>query len=188
MNLLSPGDFREVPWRNGRGTSLELYVENDGHGLCWRLTRTAIVEDGPFSDFSGYDRHLLLLGGGGVTLEHDDGGVDELKNPLDMASFSGDCRTWARLLSGPVEDFNVMVRRDFGTAIVLPLLEAEGFRACPEGQTRAIYAVRGCCRVRISDQPRISIPEGHLLMLERKEPLIWTLDAEAAVLLAVNRR
>lgn len=177
-----------MPWRNGRGVSLELFAESDEQGLCWRLTRTAIVEDGPFSDFSGFHRQLLLIAGKGVILEHDDGSVDELLRPLDGAAFSGDRKTKARLLAGPVQDFNVMTRRDFGSTEVTPLLEVKRYVSASPGPLRAIYSIGGRCVIRLPDHSSVSLPEGHLLLCRDPAGEEWLIDAGAAVLMAVSRR
>ena len=66
-----------------------------------------------FSDFSGYDRILVLTEGNGVVLNHSNGQKDNLLRRFDFASFSGDLKTFAKLVNGPVKDFNVMTRRDY---------------------------------------------------------------------------
>ena len=67
----------------------------------------------PFSTFNGYERHIMTLAGEGMRLEVEGRGRFELK-PFKPFSFSGDMRVSGALLNGPVLDFNLMVRRDFG--------------------------------------------------------------------------
>jgi environmental stress-induced protein Ves len=60
---LVPEGHRRVPWKNGRG---ELVVIDSGGGegwqemgAAWHFGRTAIIEEGPFSDYTGYERLQL---------------------------------------------------------------------------------------------------------------------------------
>lgn len=106
-------EFKTVPWKNGKGITKELFVryEKDRSEYIFRLSIAGVTEDGPFSDFSGYDRVLMMLEGNGITLDHSDGSVNDIKNYADIAMFSGDLKTKARLKDGPIKDFNVMTLR-----------------------------------------------------------------------------
>ena len=72
FKIYSPEDFQTLPWRNGLGSTVELISEIlEGHeAFSWRLSIASVANDGPFSDFSGYDRTLLLLEGAGITLHN----------------------------------------------------------------------------------------------------------------------
>ena len=71
--ILGPDTFRAMPWRNGLGTTIELLKQDlpDGDGFAWRLSMADVTTDGEFSNFSGYDRTLLLLDGNGLMLDCD---------------------------------------------------------------------------------------------------------------------
>jgi hypothetical protein len=116
VRRFGPGDFTERPWKNGRGTTVELQVEPPGAtletGFLWRLSMAAVPASGPFSPFPGIDRTLLLLAGNGMELDHGPHGRALLAGPFQPVSFSGDWPTRGRLLDGPCRDFNVMTRRD----------------------------------------------------------------------------
>ena len=112
--IIEPSQFTSMPWRNGLGSTTEL-IRRDlpgGDGFAWRLSMASVVEDGPFSNFTGYDRTLVLLKGAGMTLSYDNSDVhsDTLDKPLQMAQFDGGCATHARLHCGAIEDFNIMTR------------------------------------------------------------------------------
>lgn len=111
--IISPEEFKTVPWKNGKGMTKELFVkfEQGRSEYAFRISIAGVTENGPFSDFSGYDRILMMLEGNGITLEHSDGTVNEIKNYADMAVFSGDLKTEAMLKDGPIKDFNVMTLR-----------------------------------------------------------------------------
>jgi uncharacterized protein len=112
FDIISPERFKQVPWKNGQGVTSELAI-SEGHGLAnftWRISIARVDKDGPFSDFRGLHRTLVLLEGQGLELCHDGKTVDRLERPLDFASFDGGSRTVGTLISGPITDFNVMSR------------------------------------------------------------------------------
>lgn len=100
----------EVPWKNGGGITRELVVEG-GATFDWRLSAATIDSDGPFSDFPGVDRVLVLLRGNGVVLEID-GAEVRLASPGDGVEFAGEARVASRLVDGPTVDLNLMTRRE----------------------------------------------------------------------------
>ena len=100
---------RLMPWANGKGRTRELArCEADG-ALLYRISIADVVEAGAFSGLPGIDRHLVLLGGAGFELEIN--GVVQAVRPLVPVAFSGDDAVSAVHVSGPSQDFNVMVAR-----------------------------------------------------------------------------
>jgi environmental stress-induced protein Ves len=103
-------DAAEVPWKNGGGVTRELVVHG-GDPFEWRLSAATIDRDGPFSEFAGVDRVLVLVRGRGVSL--DIGGVSvRLESPGAGVAFAGEARVGSRLIDGPTVDLNLMTRRD----------------------------------------------------------------------------
>jgi environmental stress-induced protein Ves len=75
-----------------------------------RLSRAAVVEDGPFSLFPGIERNLTVLSGPGFRLTG--GGLDFRCEPLVPVGFPGDIEVTATETSGQQsDDFNVMTAR-----------------------------------------------------------------------------
>lgn len=112
---LTAANARRVPWRNGRGVTDELFLRPEGASFAagdfdLRISRATVPESGPFSSFPGFDRVLVVTGGEGLSLSHA-GAAPIALRPLEPHAFSGDDRTEATLLHGPVSDFNVIVRR-----------------------------------------------------------------------------
>lgn len=102
-------------WKNGGGSTTELWCEPSGAGLDnfhWRVSVACIASDGPFSLFPGVDRIITLLQGGGVRLSGP-GGVTqmELTTPFSPFAFLGETPITATRLGGDSLDFNVMTRR-----------------------------------------------------------------------------
>ena len=114
INIIPPNQFKKIPWKNGLGVTTELAISEGGSlsGFDWRLSIASVVENGPFSDFSGYLRNLVLIEGKGIALQHDQQHTDHLTSLLSVATFDGACKTIGTLKSGPIKDLNIMVNPD----------------------------------------------------------------------------
>ncbi len=110
MIHLTHSDYVRQPWKNGRGTTTELWRHEADGRLLVRLSRAAVVEDGPFSLFPGLDRTLTVLSGPGFRLTGE--GTSVRCDPLVPVAFSGDLALWACETKGrKSDDFNVMTAR-----------------------------------------------------------------------------
>jgi len=115
---LDPAAYRRTPWKNGGGVTIDIadaYVPGatagSWSGMQWRLGRTRIVEPGPFSDLTGYDRILTVIGGRGLVLEIAGGKALDVREPFRPVRFAGEDRITSRLEGGPVAVFNLMSDR-----------------------------------------------------------------------------
>jgi environmental stress-induced protein Ves len=114
---LTASDYIRQPWRNGRGTTVELAREDNAKGVqLWRLSIADVVEAGPFSPFPDIDRVIMLL---------------------DGPAFSGGWPTKAENVTGPSKDLNLMTARGWVTAAVTVHAEAAG---APIADRTLIYA------------------------------------------------
>jgi len=113
LQVIAPQQFKTIPWKNGLGETTELAINDGGNLECfdWRLSIASVINDGVFSDFSGYQRNLVLIAGQGLVLEHDDKSSDNLANLLDIASFDGACQTFGKLSAGAIKDFNIITNK-----------------------------------------------------------------------------
>jgi environmental stress-induced protein Ves len=105
-----------MPWRNGGGTTTELVIAPEGAAasgerFLYRVSIADVASDGPFSRFDGYDRHIMLLAGAGMTLDCGAHGRIELAERFEARLFSGDWDVVGRLAAGPVRDLNLIVDR-----------------------------------------------------------------------------
>ena len=122
----SAADFLSMPWKNGGGHTKQLAIfpktASFADPFLWRLSLAEISLSGPFSTFTGYDRHIVQVSGSHLRLDHGEGGVKDLclEQPY---SFSGDLSTSCILKNGPAQDINLMVRRDaaYGDLKVNPI-------------------------------------------------------------------
>ena len=139
MIHLTPADYTRQPWKNGRGITTELWrLERDGQ-LLVRLSRAAVVEDGPFSLFPGIERNLTVLSGPGFRLTG--AGIDLRCAPLVPVAFSGDVEVTASETNGqPSDDFNVMTARNLPRPQVI-VAQNDSLSA---GGTLALYALGPC--------------------------------------------
>ncbi|MFN0249320.1 MAG: HutD family protein [Kofleriaceae bacterium] len=119
MRAIDRATWHEQPWKNGRGTTLEI--------ARWRITRTTehsldewtavddddydvrvsiaeVTTSGPFSTFPGYLRHTFLVGPAPIQL-----GDVELVAPGDHVGLPGD-RAIEATLAVPTHLLNVLVR------------------------------------------------------------------------------
>ena len=114
IEILAPSQFKTIPWKNGQGETKELAINDTGSlaDFDWRLSIATVNSNGIFSDFSGYQRNLILIEGQGISLTHDNQRLDVLENVLDIANFDGGCKTVGELTSGVIKDFNVITKID----------------------------------------------------------------------------
>jgi hypothetical protein len=99
-----------TPWKNGGGVTRELARAElpDGSGFAWRLSMADIEQPGPFSDFKGYRRRLVLLDGTGLELGRPGTRGVRLDQPGDTHNFDGAEEISATLHGGPCRDVNIM--------------------------------------------------------------------------------
>ncbi len=141
MRHLTPADYTRQPWKNGKGTTTELWrLERDGQ-LLVRLSRASVVEDGPFSLFPGIERNLTVLSGPGFRLIGP--GLDFRCEPLVPVAFPGDVKVTATETNGQQsDDFNVMTAQ----TLAMPQVIVAHYDSLPAKGTLALYAL-GPCRI-----------------------------------------
>lgn len=103
-------EVSRVPWRNGGGWTVVLAQAPGGEPVEWRISVAEIERDGPFSDYSGYDR-TIVAEDEGFALDFADGEHVEVE-PLVPFSFAGERAVQCRLRGSRASAFNVMTLRD----------------------------------------------------------------------------
>jgi len=114
MRILRAGDHERMPWKNGKGETVEIAVFPESANVDtfdWRISMAPVVSDGPFSIFPGIDRTLSILTGDGMMLSVEGMASTILGRKSMPFSFAGDAKTEAVLQEGPITDLNVMTRR-----------------------------------------------------------------------------
>jgi uncharacterized protein len=165
--VLRATDYRRMRWKNGGGWTTELAASTGAEvgDFDWRVSIAEIQSDGAFSAFPGCDRYIALLEGPGMELQFESAEAIRLDHRLRFVRFSGEAKTYGRLLGGAVRDFNVIVRRDAIHAEVLhrPLVGPMVF--LPEAATTwFVYLVAG--QAMLKDAAGMQIEAGESLLLE----------------------
>ncbi|KPF71180.1 hypothetical protein IP69_07775 [Bosea sp. AAP35] len=191
LTPLAPDSFRSKPWKNGGGVTHDIAdacrtgADPAGwEGMIWRLGRTAIVQPGPFSDLTGYERLQAVITGSGLVLEGADAEID-LRTAFRPVRYDGGMPLVSRLENGPVEVVNLIVDRALCTA---------DLRAPPIGETLTLEAaihilyapgdgVRGRCGT-----AEIVIAPGHALRIDAEAEAALTLVAGRALLATIRLR
>ncbi len=187
--LLTPADYRRMPWKNGGGMTTEIAAWPAGaapDAFDWRVSIADVANDGPFSRFAGFDRTIVLMAGGGMQLAGE-GRVAMLTEPFEPYAFSGDDRVDCTLLGGPVCDFNLIVRRGRLRGTVAVLRDDGG--SVPPARFRLCHAAAGAFVCLRGGEAPLVIEAGDTLRVDAGDaataPLELTAREPGAVLLAV---
>lgn len=112
LEIIRQSSFTAAPWKNGGGITYEaMRVPPGGDPFLWRVSVAHIDSSGPFSDFAGYSRSMVLLRGAGLTLKFANGEQRVLQKIGDSAAFDGAMPTQCELLQGPCVDLNFMASK-----------------------------------------------------------------------------
>lgn len=168
---LSPADYAAVPWKNGRGVTTDIAAlyrpeakSRDWTDMLWRFGRTPILEDGPYSDLTGFERLQVLIAGAGFTIHTADGALHrDLSRPFAPVRYDGGTPLSGRLIDGPVETVNLLFRRDrYAGDLLAP---APGARLALRAGTHLIYAPAGKAAVEL-DGTAHALEDRHALRSE----------------------
>ncbi len=145
MHIIRPPEYLMMPWKNGGGTTTELCACPRGTAAFdWRVSIAVVNQNGPFSAFSGYERHIMVLSGNGMRLDMAGRGKFELQ-PFEPVSFSGEAEVMGVLAEGAVQDFNLIVREEFGDGVLRVMDFEPGVEIGSEDGLRFFYLLDGSC-------------------------------------------
>ena len=120
-NILYAKDFKDMPWKNGGGSTRELFViphESESDKFYFRISIAQVNQAGPFSLYPGIDRFLMLLEGKGFILNFEDKSHVKLAAPFDSFEFEGEEKIQCELIDKNCLDFNIMTDRNWGQSSV----------------------------------------------------------------------
>jgi uncharacterized protein len=142
IKVIRRASFKTTPWKNGGGITHEaIRVPPTGDAFLWRVSVAQIDSSGPFSDFAGYDRKMVLLRGRGIALQFGSGERCTLRSLADWVEFDGAMSTRCELLDGPCVDLNLMVSKSLRTAARIERLSKPLPVAAIHGETTLIFAI-----------------------------------------------
>ena len=186
FNIIPPTRFKILPWKNGKGSTKELLLEESEEAFAWRLSMAPVTSDGSFSDFSGYHRKLILVEGNGIRLTHGNGQVDRLKQRFDMACFDGDWNTEAKLYEGEITDFNVMTRQGVCSARVDIFRHQAEHRLTVKADQLLIYALDSDIEISPVDTSKLQLAATNLLQCVTPQRGFWTVIGGAVICIQVR--
>jgi environmental stress-induced protein Ves len=142
IEIIRRSSFTATPWKNGGGITHEaIRVPSTGDAFLWRVSVAQIDTSGPFSDFAGYDRKMVLLRGRGIALKFGSGERCTLNGVGDWVEFDGAMSTYCELLDGPCVDLNLMVSHSLHTAARIERLSEAKRVAAHHGETTLILGI-----------------------------------------------
>ena len=101
-----------MPWRNGRGSTLEIARQPaSGEHFAWRLSLADIERNGDFSPYPGYSRALVLVHGESLQLRFRGHGRSLLSPVRRATRFEGEWQTHCAVPKGPCTDLSLIVRK-----------------------------------------------------------------------------
>jgi hypothetical protein len=186
-HIYRPQDFIKLPWKNGLGYTTELLKESfSDDEFAWRLSIAQVTRDGPFSNFDGYDRTLVLLKGEGMRLEHGGQPAQVLVKPLDVARFPGKGPTTASLHHGPIDDFNVMTRCGICSAETHANTESSSFEGSTTAKWLLIYASTDSLSVSLGENQPLQVSSGHLLEVRITQSISFRIDGPGYIAVEIS--
>lgn len=184
LTRITPADHVQMPWKNGKGSTAEIAVRRPpgNDRFLWRLSQAQVPEDGPFSDFSGYDRTLVLIEGTKLGLDFGAGRASRLEAPFAHASFAGDWSTVATLGGGPVADLNIMTDRARARHTFTLLTASTGQSCTTEAATVIVHALAEASVATLDSGEQIALNAGDSLVIEQdgNDRLTVTVTSDAA--------
>lgn len=191
IRLLSPADYRSMPWKNGGGRTTQIASHPPAathDNFLWRVSIADVASDGPFSLFPGVERTIVLLDGAGMRLTGGQCDV-ELRTRFAPYRFSGDEAIECTLLAGPVRDFNAMIRRSEARGSIT-VVAGDGVDVEPADFLLA-YAAVGAHACEVPGREPLLLGQDHAVLVERSAspdapPFAIRPRAEGAVALVVS--
>jgi len=171
MQIIRKSSFIPKPWKNGGGITHEaLRMPAGGTEFRWRVSIAQIDISGPFSDFAGYNRTMVLLRGAGIRLSVGGGRQCLLREAGDLAEFDGGAATTCELLDGPCADLNLMVSKSIPRARswVARVYEAQSLQPPLCGTTLA-FAINGIVSIERDEQEATTLLAGDLAVFSPKD-------------------
>jgi environmental stress-induced protein Ves len=168
LQVIRKSSYKAAPWKNGGGTTHEaLRMPPEGDPFRWRVSIAQIDTSGPFSDFSGYNRKMVLLQGAGVELRFADGAHRALRKMGDLLEFDGAQSAHCELLHGPCVDLNLIVSKAGGAEVrVERFIETLGLSAARD-ETLLIFAIARSVMLEINSGKTVTLEPWDLAVLSR---------------------
>jgi uncharacterized protein len=167
LSIIPRATFAPLPWKNGGGMTYEaMRLPPTGDPFLWRVSLAQIDSSGPFSDFTGYDRNMVLLRGRGIALKFNDGEHRVLRKVGDWLQFDGGIPVHCELLDGPCMDLNLMVSKSMRAAARLERLGGSLWVDAGHGQT-LIFSLEDALSIDARDGESVRLEPWDLAVLSQ---------------------
>lgn len=180
MRLLRAIDYRRMPWKNGGGETIEMMVSpaDASFGTFdWRISMAHVGAPGAFSLFPNVDRTLSVIAGAGLSLRFDTGDVVSLDQHTAPFSFAGDLPVDSALIDGPIDDLNVMTRRDRCRHRVSRHLFSASKQLVRKGDIGILVAIDNAVDI-VTEQLNITLAPKDAMIFEAGDPKEFTATAQ----------
>lgn len=185
FRVLKKSNSKRLTWKNGLGYSDEIAIHPELAELkkgdfLWRISSARIEQASPFSIFPNHDRILVVLSGGGLKLTHSFiEGEEEEQVEIPLLSpyeFPGDITSRCELISGPIQDLSVFIRKGEVEAQVesISVTEGEDYAWRPSGRWNFIFIASGSFEC-----ANHTLSSGDTLSLEMNSPCTESIPVQA---------
>ena len=180
LNVIRKDAFSRTAWKNGGGVTHEaIRVPTTGEPFLWRVSVAHIEKSGPFSDFAGYERKMLLLQGRGLNLQFRDGRRSKLREVGDWVAFDGGLSADCELIDGPCVDLNLMTLKSLGTAVRVERLHGGVAATARGGETVLIFSLAGALALADETGATTRLDPWDLAVLSQGAVRLKTLESAA---------
>jgi environmental stress-induced protein Ves len=183
LQIIRQSSFTAVPWKNGGGITHEaIRMPAGGDKFRWRVSVAHIAASGPFSDFAGYNRKMVLLRGAGIELRFGDGVCKTLRRAGDLIEFDGALSAHCELLEGPCVDLNLMVSKsDSAVVRVERFIESLAVNAVRH-ETTLVFPIDRRIKVQLNSGKTATVEAGDLAVLTQGGGRISRLESTGSTL------
>jgi hypothetical protein len=189
VQIIRKSSLVPIPWKNGGGITHEaIRVPASGEPFLWRVSIAHIETAGPFSDFAGYNRTMVLLLGEGMSLHFANGDRKVLRQIGELAQFDGALAANCELLGGPCMDLNLMVAKSLSKVSArVQSLNAPLRLMVSTGESVLLACVHGTLLLEGGGAEAAALEPGDLAVLAQATHtvLIQPADSSAAVLVFI---
>ncbi|KAF3996994.1 HutD/Ves family protein [Glaciimonas immobilis] len=171
-------------WKNGGGVTREVIrfpPDSNLDDFAWRISVATVRNAGRFSTFSGVDRSLALIEGGGLLIRHKDRHFT-LTPSIPVFAFAGEEPVDSFLIAGPVTDFNVMTRRRQYAHTVNRVAITGALRIPHSGHTCVVMVVRGLPCIMLPNLTLARLVPGDAVMIACLDQQLTLYAIEAEVM------
>jgi environmental stress-induced protein Ves len=177
LKIIRRSSFKSTPWKNGGGITHEaIRVPESGDAFRWRVSVAHIDASGPFSEFAGYNRKMVLLRGAGIDLRFADGTHKSLRQMGELVEFDGAVAAHCELIGGPCVDLNLMVSKADRVAARVERFVQSLAVSAPRGETTLVFGIDSGLTLEVTGGKTETLEPWDLAVLEHCNGRLGSLE------------